>query len=275
VRLGLRAIAALALCVLLASAAGCVSRGFSKRTTLILATTTSAEDSGILDEFTRRFEKDYPYTLKAVAVGSGAALFMGRNGDADVMLTHEPNAEKEFMDAGYGETIDKVMHNDFIIVGPKSDPAGIRGLTDAAAAAKRIAEKGSAFVSRGDASGTNAMELDTWERAGVKPSASRYMETGQGMGETLRIADQKNAYTLTDRATFIVLEDSLSLSILVQGDPLLVNQYSVTVVDPKRSSRINNHGAIAFRDFLLAPATQKVIADFGWNQYHEHLFYSY
>ncbi len=265
----------LLLAVLLAVAAGCGSSpSAGGRKTLILATTTSAEDSGILDEFVKRFEKEQPYKLKAVAVGSGSALFMGRNGDADVMLTHEPRAEQEFMAAGYGESNNKVMHNDFIIVGPTGDPARIAGLKDADEAFKRIAASGSTFISRGDASGTNAMEVSVWDRLGMKPSGSAwYLESGQGMGETIRIADQKNAYTMTDRATFIVMEKGLALKILVQGDPRLVNQYSVTVVNPSRGPRVNHQGAVAFSEFLRSAKTRKFISDFGWDRYHQHLFY--
>lgn len=266
-------VAATILFLLVLAGAGCGSQGSASRSRLVLATTTSAQDSGILDEFVKRFEKKYPYDVKAVAVGSGAALFMGMNGDADVMLTHEPKAEKEFMEAGCGESIQKVMHNDFIIVGPPSDPAGIKGLKDAAGAAKLIASSGSPFASRGDASGTNAMEMSVWERAGVQPAAPWYFETGQGMGETLRIANDRNAYTLTDRATFIVMKPWLSSEIMVEGDGSLVNQYSVAVVDPKMFPRVNIAGARDFKAFLLSDDTKKLIADFGWREYHEHLFY--
>lgn len=261
------------LLLLVLAAAGCGSQGSASRSRLVLATTTSAQDSGILEEFVKRFEEKYPYDVKAVAVGSGAALFMGTNGDADVMLTHEPKAEAEFMAAGYGESIKKVMHNDFILVGPASDPAGIKGLDDAAEAAKRIAESSSPFASRGDASGTNAMEISTWERAGVQPAEPWYFETGQGMGETLRIASDRDAYTMTDRATFIVMEPWLESKILVEGDRLLVNQYSVTVVNPERFPRVNIAGARDFEAFLLSEDTKKFIEDFGWRQYKKRLFY--
>ena len=193
------------------------------------------------------FEEKYPYDVKAVAVGSGAALFMGSNGDADVMLTHEPKAEAEFMASGFGESIDKVMHNDFIIVGPAADPAGIKGLDDAAEAAKRIAESGSPFASRGDASGTNAMEMSTGSAPACGPPNLWYFETGQGMGETLRIASDKDAYTMTDRATFIVMEPWLESGIMVEGDGRLVNQYSVTVVNPEKFPRVNTKGRATSR----------------------------
>lgn len=252
---------------------GCGGRGGGQITDLTLATTTSAQDSGVLDEFVERFEEDYPYRVKAVAVGSGAALFMGRNGDADVLLTHEPKAEREFMEAGYGESATKIMHNDFIIVGPRKDPARISGLTDAVEAAKRIVSSGSVFVSRGDASGTNAMELSIWEAAGVRPQGKKYVETGQGMGETLRIADEMSVYTLTDRATFIVMEESLSLKIMVEGDKRLLNQYSLIIPNPELHPKINYRGAKAFLHFLSKPQTKRFIKDFGWERYHKHLFY--
>lgn len=269
------AVALLFAAAVLSAAPGCSSAKSAggKRSTVVLATTTSAEDSGILAEFVKRFEKDYPYSLKAIAVGSGAALFMGRNGDADVMLTHEPVAERDFMASGYGESSTKVMHNDFIVVGPASDPAGVHGLKDVDEAFRRIAAKGSLFVSRGDASGTNAMEMSVWDRIGTKPAGDRYVETGASMGETLRVADEKEAYTLSDRATFIVMEDGLGLKLMAQGDPRLVNQYTVTVVNPARFSRTNHEGAVAFAGFLRTPATKKLIRDFGWDKYHEHLFY--
>jgi tungstate transport system substrate-binding protein len=266
----------LILAALLTLAQGCGDSNpkAAGRRTLILATTTSAQDSGILDEFVNRFEKKYPYNLKAVAVGSGSALFMGRNGDADVMLTHEPKAEGEFMAAGDGESIHKVMHNDFVIVGPAGDPARIRGLKDSDQAFRRIAASGSTFVSRADASGTNAMEMTIWDRLGIKPSGnSWYIETGQGMGEVLRIAEQKDAYTLSDRATFIVMREGLSLKMLSQGDPRLLNQYSVIVVNPNKSPRVNHQGALAFSAFLRSAETKKLIKEFGWDKYREHLFY--
>lgn len=243
------------------------------RSTLILATTTSVQDSRILDDFVEQFESENPYTIKAVAVGSGAALFMGMNGDADVIFTHEPNGEKDFMDGGYGESIDKVMYNDFIIIGPPGDPAGIKGLEDPVEAVKKIVDSGSTFVSRGDASGTNAMELSLWERAGITPGGDWYVETGQPMAATIRIAEDKEAYTLTDRATFIVLEDALDMEIMIEGDPGLKNQYSVAVVNPKLHPDINHEGALAFRDYLLDPETKKFIKEYGWDEYHKHLFY--
>lgn len=244
-----------------------------KRTPLVLATTTSLEDTALLEVLMKRFEEQYPYDLKAVAVGSGAALFMGRNGDADVMITHEPVAEGEFIAAGYGESINKLMHNDFIIVGPPGDPAGIKGMKDAAAAVKKVADSKSTFISRADASGTNAMELAIWGWASVTPEGSWYIPTGGTMAGDLRIADEKKAYTLTDRATYTVLAGSLSLKPMVQDDPRLVNQYSITVVNPKRFADLNYTGAQQFLEFMMSPETRKLISGYGWDKYHLHLFY--
>ncbi len=255
--------------------AGCGRSGpaESDRSQLILATTTSVLDSGLLDELIPRFEREFPYRVKSVAVGSGAALLMARQGEADVALTHEPVAEREFMEAGNGESIVEVMYNDFILVGPPEDPAGVKGMTNAAEAFTRIAERSQPFLSRGDASGTNSMELSVWAQAGIQPSGSWYSASGQGMGYTLRIAEEDRAYTLTDRATFIVLDSALDLEVMVEGDPALTNRYSVTVVNPDKFPKVNVAGARDFASFLERRDTQEFIADFGWDRYHQHLFY--
>lgn len=275
-----RTVVALSLLVLLvlgALAAGCGGSGGSAsgRSPVVLATTTSTEDSGILEEFVKRFEAQNPeYTIKSVAVGSGAALFMGQNGDADILITHEPKAEKEFVEKGDSEESFKLMHNDFIIVGPASDPAHIKGMTDGTEAMKAIAASGSEFVSRGDASGTNAMEMSLWQKAGVNPAGQPwYIETGQSMGQTIRIADEKDAYTITDRATFIVMSPYIKLVKMVEGDPTMLNQYTVTVVNHEKFPRVNNKGARAFAEFLRLPETTKLIEEFGRSRYKQRLFY--
>ncbi len=255
--------------------AGCGRTGpaEAERTPLILATTTSVLDSGLLDELVPRFEKEFPYRVKSVAVGSGAALLMARQGEADVALTHEPVAERDFMQGGYGESIVEVMHNDFILVGPPDDPAGVKGMTGAAEAFSRLAQQGQPFVSRGDASGTNSMELSVWAQANITPAGSWYSSSGQGMGYTLRIAEENRAYTLSDRATFIVLEGALDLGVMVEGDPTLTNRYSVTVVNPEKFPKVNVEGARAFASFLERADIQDLIAGFGWDRYRQHLFY--
>jgi len=244
-----------------------------KKKSMVLATTTSAEDSGILKRFVDGFESQTGIEVKSVAVGSGAALFMGRNGDADAMLTHEPVAEKEFMAGGYGESEVVVMHNQFIIVGPASDPAHVKGSKDAVEAFKQIKDSGAPFVSRGDASGTNAMEMSIWDRTGIKPEWNGYIVSGRSMGDTLRIADAKNAYTLTDTATFTALKKGLDLVMLFEGDPALINRYTFTVINPKKFPNTNHQAALLLKDYLLSKKTQEMIASYGKNTFGTTLFY--
>ncbi len=244
------------------------------RETVILATTTSTQDSGLLDVLVPMFEKKTGYRLKVVAVGSGQALAMGRRGDADVILAHSPRDEEQFMAEGHGSDRRLVMHNDFVIVGPADDPAGIAG-QDPVEALRRIASRGSLFVSRGDDSGTHRLEMQLWQAAGVAPAGQPwYQESGQGMGATLTIADQKDAYTICDRATYLALQRSLRLAVLVEGDRRLYNVYHVIQVSPQRHPGVNAEGARAFVEFMVAPETQAVIARFGVDRYGQPLFYA-
>ncbi|MEI8334444.1 MAG: substrate-binding domain-containing protein [Chloroflexota bacterium] len=239
---------------------------------LILATTTSTQDSGLLDVLVPAFEQATGYVVKTVSVGSGQALKMGQEGNADVLLVHSPAAEKTFMDDGWGVDRRLVMHNYFQIVGPKDDPAGIRGMTSAADAFKKIADSGSTFVSRGDGSGTEAKELAIWKTAGITPAGNTwYLQSGQGMGPTLQIASEKGAYTLTDNATFLSNSSKLALEVLVQGDPVLLNIYHVISVNPEKWPKVNIGGATAFSDFLTSPAGQELIGSFG-SEYGQPLF---
>jgi len=240
---------------------------------IILATTTSTRDSGLLDVLLPLFEKQSGYTVKMVAVGSGAALMLGQQGNADVLLVHSPAAELTYMAGGYGKERILVMHNDFIIVGPKADPAKISGSTSAIDAFKAIAGTKAIFVSRADASGTNAEELTLWKAAAITPTGDWYLKTGQGMGDTLRIASEKVGYTLTDRATYLSLKDTLDLSILYQGDKSLLNIYHVITVNPDKLTNINYTGAKAFADWMVSADTQKVIAAFGVDKYGQQLFF--
>lgn len=239
---------------------------------ILLATTTSTQDSGLLDVLIPAFEQKTGYTVKTIAVGTGQALKMGEQGNADVLLVHAPAAEKQFMDAGYGVDRRLVMHNDFIIVGPFQDPAGIKGARSPAEAFQRIASAGATFVSRGDNSGTNTMELNLWQKAGIKPEGAWYLQSGQGMGATLRIASEKNAYTLTDRATYLALRDSLNLAILMEKDPALLNIYHVISVNPTRWPKVNQQGARALADYLTSPEGQQLIGQFGVDKYGQQLF---
>lgn len=238
----------------------------------ILATTTSTQDSGLLDVLVPLFQEQTGYVVQTIAVGSGQAMQMGQDGDADVLLVHAPAAEKTFMDEGYGQDRKLVMHNYFAIVGPASDPAGIKGAADTLEALQKIFDSGAPFITRGDDSGTHKMELSLWEKAGLEPAGEWYQESGQGMGATLTIASEKEAYTLTDRGTYLAAKDSLSLEVLFEGDPALLNVYHVITVNPDKFPLVNNPGAVAFAEFMVSPETQAIILEFGVDKYGEALF---
>ncbi|MFZ5592373.1 MAG: substrate-binding domain-containing protein [Bacillota bacterium] len=242
---------------------------------VILATTTSTQDSGLLDVLVPDFEKKTGYRVKTIAVGTGQALKMGEKGEADVLLTHAPKSEKPLVDSGVVVNYRLVMHNDFVLAGPAADPAGIKQAANTADAFKRIAQKGAIFVSRGDDSGTHKKELSLWEAAGIKPQGQKwYQETGSGMGQTLNVASEKQGYVLTDRATFLAQRQNLKLEILYQGDKGLLNIYHVMQVNPEKFSKVNAAGAKAFVDYLVSPETQKIIAEFGQDKYGEPLFFA-
>jgi len=241
---------------------------------IILATTTSTQDSGLLDVLIPVFEKKTGYFVKTIAVGSGQAMAMGSKGEADVLLVHSPAAEKKFMAENNGVNRRLVMHNDFIIVGPPSDPAKIKGLKKASEAFKKIAASGNIFVSRGDNSGTHAKEKDIWKAAGVKYEGQRwYQQTGLGMGQTLNVAAEKKAYTLADRGTYLALKKNLGLDIFVEGDSILLNIYHVIEVNPKKFSKVNFAGGKAFADFMVSKEAQGIIKTFGVSKYGSPLFF--
>jgi tungstate transport system substrate-binding protein len=228
-----------------------------------------------LDVLIPLFEQQSGYKVKTVAVGSGQAMEMGQKGDADVLLVHSPTAEKDFMSAGWGKDRSLIMHNDFVIVGPASDPAKIKGLGPADAF-KAIATAQVPFVARADKSGTSTKELGIWAKTDVDPATTKpswYIETGQGMGASLTIASEKGAYTLTDRATFLANKDKLQLEILIEGSKTLLNIYHVITVNPDKWPKVNYEGATAFLKFMLDPATQDVIGKFGVDKYGEPLFF--
>lgn len=241
---------------------------------VILATTTSTRDAGLLDSLLPVFERKTGYHVKVIAVGSGQALEMGRRGDADVVLSHAPEAERALTDSGYFVSRRLVMHNEFLVVGPSSDPAGLRGTSDAVAAFQRIAGRQASFVSRGDQSGTHQREKILWKRAAVTPPSAGgwYVESGQGMGATLQLADEKSAYTLTDRGTYLAWRDKIHLAPLVEGDPLLYNVYHVLELNRKNAPRINIQGGKVLADFVVAPETQKLIGEFGKARFGQSLF---
>jgi tungstate transport system substrate-binding protein len=242
---------------------------------LILATTTSTQDSGLLDVLIPMFEQQSGYKVKTVAVGTGAALALGARGEADVVLVHAPASEVQWMQQGYGTERLLVMHNDFVIVGPDSDSAHIKGDTSALDAMEKIAAAAAPFVSRGDNSGTNQFELGVWQQANITPKGQPwYIESGTGMGQTLIIADQKQAYTISDRATWLAYTGKIQLPIKVERDPALLNVYHVMPVNPAKFPNlpINVAGGQAFADFVVAPATQQVVGNFGIDKYGQQLF---
>jgi len=239
---------------------------------LILATTTSTQDSGLLDVLLPAFEAKSGIKVKTIAVGSGEAIAMGRRGDADVLLVHSKAAEDAFMADGYGSLRLDVMHNDFLVVGPPADPAGLKGL-EAAEAFKKIAAAGAAFASRGDQSGTHARELDLWKKAGVDPAGRGwYVSTGQGMGETARIASEKRAYTLIDRGTYLAMQAKLELAPLAEGGKDLLNSYRVIVVNPEKHPKVHAASARTLAEWLVSPEGQKWIGDFGREKFGRSLF---
>ncbi|MBZ0160340.1 MAG: substrate-binding domain-containing protein [bacterium] len=240
---------------------------------VILATTTSTQDSGLLDVLVPLFEKRTGYVVKTISIGTGQALALGGRGEADVVLVHAPEAEKRYVADGTLINRQLVMHNDFIIVGPESDPARIRGLRKASDALRKIAEAKAAFASRGDNSGTHQLERRLWKEAGLDPNGDWYLQSGQGMGQTLGIASEKRAYTLADRGTYLALKKRLTMDILIERDPSLLNIYSVMEVSSARFPKVNTAGGKAFAEFVVSPAAQEVIKSFGVEKFGEPLFY--
>ncbi|MBK8047052.1 MAG: substrate-binding domain-containing protein [Anaerolineales bacterium] len=242
-------------------------------TTLLLATTTSTQDSGLLDVILPDFEQQTGAQVDVVAVGTGQSLQLGADCNADVVLVHARAREDEFMTAGNGSRREDVMYNDFVILGPPSDPAGIKGTTDAAAALTTLADGGATFISRGDDSGTHTKELSIWKKAGIEPAGDWYVSAGQGMGAVLTMANEQQAYTLSDRATYLARTlEGTELEIMVEGDKSLFNPYGVIVVNPKRCPDTNVELANAFADWITSVPTQEMIAEFGQAEFGQSLF---
>ncbi|MCH6545004.1 MAG: substrate-binding domain-containing protein [Deltaproteobacteria bacterium] len=239
---------------------------------LILATTTSSQDSGLLDLLLPHFQEKTGYLVKTIAVGSGQALAIGRRGDADVLLVHAPDEEKMFIANGHGVERRSFMYNYFVLAGVSEDPAGVSKTKSVPEAFRRIADSKTLFLSRGDESGTHIMEQRLWHRAGVRPSGRWYQQSGQGMGPTLIIAAEKKAYVLTDRSTYLRLKKRIGLKVLLDGDSELLNIYSLIRVNSQKSSRINVAGGKAFFDFMLSRETMKRIETFGVEKFGEPLF---
>jgi tungstate transport system substrate-binding protein len=269
------AAAVLACWALLAGAPVAAAAAKKEARSVILATTTSTQDSGLLDVLIPVFEKETGYLVKTISVGSGQAIAMGRRGEADVLLVHSPADEQQLVDEGHGLNRRLVMHNDFVLVGPPSDPAAIRGATSSREALKRIAGAGATFLSRGDGSGTHSKEKAIWKAAGIEPEGQGwYQQTGLGMGDTLNVASEKGGYTLADRGTYLARSKArpLALEILFAGEPLLLNVYHVLEVSAARWPKVNAAGAKAFADFMVSARAQELIGRFGVDRIGSPLF---
>jgi tungstate transport system substrate-binding protein len=251
-----------------------ISPAIGAEKNIILATTTSTQDSGLLDVLIPVFEKKTGYFVKTISVGSGQAMAMGQKGEADVLLVHSPDAEKKLVADGYGVNRRLVMHNDFIVVGPPIDPAKVKGMKDTVEVFKKIASTKSLFMSRGDNSGTHAKEKAIWKVAGVNYEREKwYQQTGLGMGQTLNVASEKRAYTLADRGTYLALKKRLGLDILAEGDAVLLNIYHVIEVNPAKFPKVNAGGAKAFADFMVSKESQGIIKTFGIDKFGSPLFF--
>jgi tungstate transport system substrate-binding protein len=264
----------MAVAVLLLGAAFSDASAQAVQKNVILATTTSTQDTGLLDVLIPIFEKRTGYFVKTIAVGSGQAMAMGQKGEADVLLVHSPEAEQTFMKNGYGVHRRLVMHNDFIVVGPSTDPAKIKGTKSTTEVFKKIAVTKSLFISRGDNSGTHAKEKAIWKAAKINYEGEKwYQQTGLGMGQTLNVASEKLAYTLTDRGTYLALKKRLGLVILAEGDAVLLNIYHVIEVNPAKFPKVNAGGGKAFANFMVSKEAQAVIRTFGVDKYGSPLFF--
>ncbi len=241
-------------------------------TSVILSTTTSTQDSGLLDVLVPLFERKTAHTVKTISVGTGQALALAAKGEADVTLAHAPSLEKKYVAEGKLLNRRLVMYNDFVVVGPPEDPAKVRSTKKAVAAMQRIADSGAKFISRGDNSGTHNLERMLWKLAGVEPRGVWYVESGQGMGATLSIADDRSAYTLTDRGTYLAFKKRLKLTVVLEGDRPLLNIYSVMETNPTNGPRVNAAGGKAFADFMVSPEVQAVIKTFGVEKFGRPLF---
>ncbi len=252
---------------------GCGQKPSAEPQTLILATTTSTENSGLLEFLLPAFEEEYNAAIDVVAVGTGQALQLGEDGNADVLMVHARSREDEFMAAGHGVRREDLMYNDFVIIGPATDPAGVSGTSDVVAGLQAIAAIEAPFISRGDDSGTHIKELSIWEEAGIAPAGEWYVAAGQGMGAVLTMADEQQAYALTDRATYLARTlEGIDLEIAIEGDPLLFNPYGVIAVNPDKGDHIQADLANTFIDWLISMPTQEMIGEFGIDQFGMPLF---
>ena len=246
---------------------------FARSKTIILATTTSVEDSGLLDVLMQAFKDKTGLTVKAIAVGTGQAIKLGENGEADILWVHSPQDEEKFILDGYGINRTTFLHNDFVILGPKNDPAKVATAKNAGEAFKKIAAAEQLFISRGDNSGTHKKEKKLWEKSGAAPDKNAYIEVGQGMAQTAMVANEKQAYTLCDRSTYLSLKKTFNLGIVFAGSPDLINRYSLILVNPDRFPKVNAVGGRALFDFLLSSESKNIIENFGREKFGQQLFY--
>jgi tungstate transport system substrate-binding protein len=257
-------------------AAGLLALGsgaaLAQSSVVILSTTTSTQDSGLLEVLVPMFEKKTGLSVKTISVGTGQALALAARGEADVTLAHAPAQEKKYVTDGKMQNRRLVMYNDFVLIGPAEDPAGVKGQSKVAEALRRIASSSAPFVSRGDKSGTHSLELALWKQAGIEPKGSWYLESGQGMGQTLLVANEKKAYALTDRATYLAFQKRVTLPILTEKDRALLNIYSVMEVNPANGPRVNAAGGKAFADFMVSPEVQAIVKTFGVEKFGQPLF---
>lgn len=267
-----RLMSILAISLMIVLCVGVATFGAAKE--LILATTTSTRDTGLLDVLLPIFQDKTGYNVKTIAVGTGAALALGQKGEADVLFCHAPASEMELVEAGDVINRQLVMHNDFVIIGSPDDPAGVKGLKSATDALEKIAHSEAVFVSRADDSGTHKKEKEVWKKLGFQPSGNPwYLEAGTGMAGTLNIANEKLAYCLTDRGTYLSMKDRLDLVILVEGDAILLNIYHVMQVNPEKHKVVDGPGGQAFVDFMVSREVQEIISEFGVDKYGSPLFF--
>lgn len=250
-----------------------VSGVVAARQEIIFATTTSVQDAGLLDVIIPIFEKERGYRVKPIAVGTGQALAMAARGEADVVLAHAPDAEKKYVADGSLIRRRLVMHNTFLLAGPASDPAHVKGTRTAVDALKKIAAAKATFVSRGDDSGTHKLEMKLWQHAGITPEGAWYLQSGQGMGSTLRIAGEKHGYVITDRATYLAFQRITGLAVILEEDPVFLNLYHVMEVNPEKFPQVNAEGGKALADFLVSDTVQDILKTFGKERFGEPLFY--
>jgi tungstate transport system substrate-binding protein len=253
--------------------AGCCGECGAPAGNVRLATTTSVRDTGLLDELNEAFQKDGKYKLQAIAVGSGQAMQLGKTGEADILWVHSPDDEAKFVAEGYGTDRTTFLHNDFVLLGPEADPAKVKGVKKAADAFRKIAAAKALFVSRADQSGTHKKELKIWDAAKVKPAKDYYLEAGQGMAGTLSIAEEKKAYVLADRSTWLSMAKNLKLVVVSEGDSLLINRYSLILVNPAKFPKVNAAGAKTYFDFVLSRPAKELIEKFGLDKYGQQLFF--